>query len=83
MMTLLWVALGVRLECLCLLEGALRFMGFPGGSAGKESSCNAGDLGLILGWEDPLEKGMASHTSILVWVIPWTKEPGRLPSMGP
>ena len=49
MMTLLWVALGVRLECLCLLEGALRFMGFPGGSAGKESSCNAGDLGLIPG----------------------------------
>ena len=49
----------------------------------KESACNAGDLGLILGWEDPLEKGMASHTSILVWVIPWTKEPGRLPSMGP
>ena len=49
MMTLLWVALGVRLECLCLLEGALRFMGFPGGSAGKESASNAGDLGSILG----------------------------------
>ena len=36
-------------------------MGFPGGSDGKESSCNAGVLGLILGWEDPLEEGMATH----------------------
>ena len=47
-------------------------MGFPGGSAGKESTCNAGDLGLILDWEDPLEKGMATHSSILAWRIPWT-----------
>ena len=88
-------------------------MGFPGSSAGKESSSNAGDLGLIpglgrspgegigypipsapvflaspvaqivknlpamqetwvwsLGWEDPLEKGMATHSSILAWRIP-------------
>ena len=35
-----------------------------------------------LGWEDPLEKGMAAHSSILAWKIPWTAEPGRLPSMG-
>ena len=35
-----------------------------------------------LGWEDPLEKGMASHSSILVWRIPWTAEPGGLQSMG-
>ena len=35
-----------------------------------------------LGWEDALEKGMATHSSILVWEIPWTKEPGRLQSMG-
>ena len=86
--------------------------GFPGDSAGKESTCNAGDLGLIpgsgrssgegigyplqcswaslvaqlvknlpamwetwvrsLGWEDPLEKGTATHSSILAWKIPWT-----------
>ena len=85
---------------------------FPGGSAGKESACNAGDLGSIpglgrfpgegigyplqysqaslvaqlvknlpamreiwvrsLGWEDPLEKGKATHSSILAWRIPWT-----------
>ena len=35
-----------------------------------------------LGWEDPLEKEMAAHFSILAWKIPWTAEPGRLPSMG-
>ena len=35
-----------------------------------------------LGWEDPLEKGMADHSSILAWRIPWTEEPGRLQSMG-
>ena len=35
-----------------------------------------------LGWEDPLEKEMAIHSSILAWRIPWTEEPGRLPSMG-
>ena len=36
----------------------------------------------FLGWEDPLEKGMASHSSILAWRIPWTEQPGRLQSMG-
>ena len=35
-----------------------------------------------LGQEDPLEKGMANHSSILAWRIPWTEEPGRLQSMG-
>ena len=35
-----------------------------------------------LGWEDPLEKEMAAHSSILAWKIPWTVEPGRLPSTG-
>ena len=35
-----------------------------------------------LGWEDPLEKEMAAHSSILAWRIPWTEEPGRLQSMG-
>ena len=35
-----------------------------------------------LGWEDPLEEGMAPHSSILAWRIPWTEELGRLPSMG-
>ena len=92
-------------------------MGFPGSSAGKESTCNAGDPGLIpgmgsppeegigyilqyslassvnlpatwetwvwsLGWEDSLDEGMATHSSILTWRVPWTEEPGGLPSMG-
>ena len=35
-----------------------------------------------LGWEDPLEKGMATHSTILAWRIPWTEEPGELQSMG-
>ena len=35
-----------------------------------------------LGWEDPLEKAMAPHSSTLAWKIPWTEEPGRLQSMG-
>ena len=35
-----------------------------------------------LGWEDPLEEEMATHSSILAWRIPWTKEPGGLQSMG-
>ena len=53
-----------------------------GGSEVKASACNAGDLGSIPGREDPLEKEMATHSSILAWTIPWTEEPGRLQSMG-
>ena len=51
---------------------------FPGGSDGKESVCNVGVLGLISGQEDPLEKGMATSSSILAGIIPWTEEPGGL-----
>ena len=35
-----------------------------------------------LGWEDPLEKGVVTHSSVLAWKIPWTEEPGGLQSMG-
>ena len=45
-------------------------------------ACNVGDLGQSLGWEDPLEKGTATHSSILAWRIPWTEKPGRLQFMG-
>ena len=51
---------------------------FPGGSDGKESACDAGDLG----WEDSLEKGMATQSSILAWGIPKIEKPGRLQSRG-
>ena len=54
------------------------FLGFLGGSDDKESFCNTGDLGLSLGWEDPLEEGITTHSSILAWRIPWTEEPGGL-----
>jgi len=47
-------------------------LGFPCGSAGKESACNVGSLGLSLGWEDALKKGKATHSSILAWRILWT-----------
>ena len=52
--------------------------GIPGGSVVKNPPANAGDSGLIPGSEDPMEKGMATHSSILAWEIPWTVEPGRL-----
>ena len=53
-------------------------VGFPGGSDGKESASSAEDLGLIPGWEDPLEKEMATHFIILAWEIPRTEEPSGL-----
>ena len=54
------------------------FLGFPGGSDGKESDCNEGDVG----WEDLLEEGMATHSSILTWRTQWIEQPGGLHSMG-
>ena len=106
-----------------MISGAFYLLvGFPCGSAGRESACNAGDLGSIpesgnspgegivypllyswaslvaqmvknppamwetwvpsLGWEDPLKKGMATHSSLLAWRISWTEESGGLQSMG-
>ena len=61
-------------------------MGFPDGSAGKEFTCNEQETQEMefqsLGWNDPLEEEMATHSSILAWKIPWTEEPGRLQCMG-
>ena len=56
--------------------------GFLHGSDGKESTCNVGDLCLIPGLGRSLEKGKATHSSILAWRIPWTEEPGGLQPMG-
>ena len=50
--------------------------------SGKESSCQAGHVGLIPGPRDPLEKELATHSSILVWKIPWTEETGGLQFIG-
>ena len=58
-------------------------MGIPNDTSGKthlpmQETCRVWSLG----WEDPLEKEMATHSSILAWRIPWTEEPGRLQSIG-
>jgi len=53
-------------------------MGFFGGSDGKESACNARDQVWSLDQEALLEKGMAIHSSILAWRMPWTEESGGL-----
>ena len=60
------------------MSTVLPILYFPGGSDGKESASNAADPVQSLDQEDPLEKGMATHSSILAWRIPWTEEPGRL-----
>ena len=57
------------------MDSASKF-GLPWWLNGKESTCNAGDASL--NQEDPLEKGMATHSSILAWEIPWKEMPSRL-----
>ena len=58
------------------------YAGFSGGSDGKESTCSAGDPASVPGQENPLEKGMATYSSVLAWRIPGMGEPGGLLSMG-
>ena len=59
---------------------------FPGGTSGKEPACQCRRCKRCrfdsLGQEDPLEEGMATHSSVLAWRIPWTEGPGGLRSMG-
>ena len=58
---------------------------FPGSSVVKNPPANVGDEEMRVpspGWEDPLGKEMAIHSSILAWEIPWTEEPGGLQSLG-
>ena len=57
-------------------------LGFSGGSDGKESTCNAGDLGLIPGLGRSPGEGNGNPLHILVWRIPWTEEPGGLSPWG-
>ena len=65
----MWVPLGI-------------FLGFPGGSAVKNSPAMQETQVQFLGWEDPMEEDMATHSSTLAGKIPWTEEPGRLQSTG-
>ena len=58
-------------------------MGFPGGASGKEPRLPMQETQTqSLGWEDPLEEGMTTHSSILAWRISWTEEPDGLQSKG-
>ena len=57
-------------------------MGFPDGSEVKNLLAVQKAQGGSLGWEDPLEKRRETHSSILAWRFPWTKELGRLESIG-
>ena len=60
----------------------LDLWGFPGGSAGKKNLPAMWETSVrSLGWEDPLEKGMATHSSILACKVPWTEETGKLQTM--
>ena len=59
--------------------------GLPWWFSGKESACNVGatrNMSWILGWQDPLEEGMATHSSSFAWRVPWTEELGGLQSIG-
>ena len=65
-----------------MTQSIIFLWGFPGGSEGKESACHEGESGLMPGLERSSEKGMATHSSIFVWRILWTEDPGGLQSMG-
>ena len=63
--------------------GPPTLLGLPWCLSGKEFACQCRRWGVqALGQEDPLEKEMATHSSILAWEIPWMEEPGGLQSMG-
>ena len=53
------------------------YVPIPGGVSGKEPGCQETQV-QSLGWEDPLQEGMVTHSSILAWKIPWIEEPGGL-----
>ena len=57
-------------------------LSFSAGSDGKASAAVQEAWVRFVGWEDPLEKEMTTHSSTLAWEIPWMGEPGRLQSMG-
>ena len=59
-----------------------RSWGIPHSSVGKEYPATQETQVQFLDWEDPQEKAMAIHSSVLAWKIPWMEEPGRLQSMG-
>ena len=75
------VGLSIPAPCLCHTKLRAKKRGFTGGSVVKKLFAMLETQVPSLGWEDPLEKDMATHSSILAWRIPWTEEPGGLQSM--
>ena len=69
-------------DCSHEIKRRLLLGGVPGGSTIKPLSTMRETWVQSLGWEDPLEKEMATHSRTIAWRIPWTEEPGRLQSMG-
>ena len=70
-----------KIELWGLLKDGLTILGFPGGAVVKNPPASAGGAGDVvrsLGQEEPLEEGIAVHSSILAWRIPWIEEPGGL-----
>ena len=65
-----------------VFERDLQCVGFPGGSVAKNLPAKQETEVRFLGWEDPLEKEMATHSGILAWEIPWTGKTGGLQSLG-
>ena len=57
------------------MQHVISKVGLPGGTVVKNLPANVGDPGSILSWEDPLEREIATHSSMLAWEIPWTEEP--------
>ena len=87
----MWIILRLLLNLLqyffCLMFWffgckACEILGFPGGSVVKNPTAIQEIWVQSLGWDDSLEKEMATHSSILAWRIPWTEEPGKLQLMG-
>ena len=80
-----WIIINVikvfKLKNIALIMRKLPLNGFPGGSAGKESTCQSRRCSQSLGQKDPLEEEMVTYSSILAWKIPWTEESGRLQSL--
>ena len=65
-----------------VLVSSIFFMGFPGGLMVKNPPAMQEAQVLSLGWEDPLDKEVITHSSMPAWRIPWTEEPSGLPSIG-
>ena len=81
-MKLFWMTAVMLIHVLIHLLKSKECRGLPRWLRGKESTCNAGDESLILDQKDLLEEGMAAHSRIRAWRVPWPEEPGGLQPTG-